>query len=189
MQRIAVLLLASMAVAVLVRAVAGPHREEGLRRTMGLEDGPSTPAAVLVFQLLDCAESRDALLSWMAAGRLTGRPPVQRLDPEAPTHAAAGSAPELRVRGVLVGPLPRDERRTREVLRVAGMTSLPVRLDEGGRVERLARALGYRETPVVLVFDRRGRLVLAGPPSRITPGRWWAMTRSSRGPEEGDTTP
>ena len=177
---IAALLLAGAAVLALGRVLSDAPEGASLSSALGIDGSGNGPTAVLVFQLLDCAESREALLPWVEAARMASAPPA-RSHQGHPTHERGpgghgpGSRPAEtgpRVQGVLVGPMPREERRIDEVLHAAEMAALPTRIDTGGRLEPIVRLLGYRETPVVLVFDEEGRLAAAGPPTRLTPEGW-----------------
>lgn len=114
------------------------------------EGQPGLSRAVLVLQIVDCAESRAELARWSRAMA------ARALDP------LAGSSGPV-VMGVLVGPVPDDPAETRRILDQAGL-DFPVRRDSSGRVAGFVRGLGYRETPVALLLDARGRLQRAGAP-------------------------
>lgn len=133
------------------RLLAGPPDAKELLALVGRGARTSgAPSAVLVFQIVDCAESRVELAGWsraMATSALDASPDVAR--------------PE--VVGVLVGPVPEDDSETRRILDEAGL-DFPVRRDHSGRVAHFVHALGYRKTPVALLLDAHGRLERAGAP-------------------------
>lgn len=141
-----------LAVAAVVLYPAGSRLRAGppdAREVLALVDGPPTaarPAAVVVFQIIDCSDSRHRLAGWRDA--MTSLP----LDGTTPI-----------VTGVLVGPGSDDEAGTRQILDRAGL-GFPVHRDPSGRVAGFVAALGYGETPVALLFDAAGRLRRAGPP-------------------------
>lgn len=128
------------------------------REVLALVDRPPTPsgpAAIVVFQIIDCSDTRHGLAGWRDA--MT-------------SLALDGTAPL--VAGVLVGPGSDDRARTREILDQAGL-DFPVHRDSSGRVVGFVAALGYGETPVALLFDADGRLRRAGPPrSFLDPDGW-----------------
>lgn len=91
------------------------------------------PTVVVAFQIVDCADARAELQRW-------------------------NDVRDVRVAGVLVGPVPRDDEVTSSILRRSGVL-FPVHRDGAPELERLLRSLGFRKTPVVLGFDALGRLV------------------------------
>lgn len=139
------------------RLLARPPDAGDLLALTGQEATTSgAPSAVLVFQIVDCAESRVDLAGWWKA-----------MTASALASPLASPAPV--VVGVLVGPVPEDRSETRRILDEAGL-DFPVRRDRSGRVARFVHALGYRKTPVALLLDARGRLERAG-----TPGSFVAL--------------
>lgn len=110
--------------------VASPSAR-GVLEALDLRD--RLPAVIVAFQIVDCADARAELQRW-------------------------NDVRGVRVVGVLVGPVPRDDEMTSSILRRSGVV-FPVRRDGAPELERLLRSLGFRKTPVVLGFDARGRLV------------------------------
>ncbi len=104
-------------------------------RALSLSAPLKEPLVLVVFQVLDCADSRARLALW------NGRE-------------------GLRVEGVLVGPLPTDTSTIPALLEASGIR-YPVGRSGSRAIEGLLRRLGYEETPVVLAIDAAGRLVEA----------------------------
>ena len=130
----------------------------------GILAGPSGEAppadmhVVLVFQIADCWKARHDLARWSEGQRVAAAAPFR------PSSVDS----EVRVVGVLVGPKRYDEAKTQAILAESGLR-FPIRRDRLGRTEALVRSLGYRRTPVVLVFDGEGRLSSAGPADWLQP--------------------
>lgn len=146
-----------MAVAAAVLSPAGSRLRAGppdASEVLALVDGPPTsarPSAIVVFQIIDCSDSRHRLAGWGAAMTSLARD---------------GTGPTPVVAGVLVGPGSDDQARTRRILDQAGL-GFPVHRDPSGRVAGFVAALGYGQTPVALLFDATGHLRRAGPPRSL----------------------
>lgn len=93
------------------------------------------PVVLVAFQIMDCADARAELRQW-------------------------NDVRGVRVVGVLIGPVPGDDKVTSSVLERSGV-SFPVLRRGAPELERLLRSLGFRRTPIIIAFDARGRLVEA----------------------------
>jgi hypothetical protein len=102
-------------------------------------DSSSAPAVAVVFRLEDCSGSIERLAAW---GGLSD----------------AGTA---RVYGFVVDP-PGDDAEVRRILDGSGIR-FPVLAAQDRYFPRVLGALGFERTPVVLLFDREGRVRMAMP--------------------------
>ncbi len=121
--------------------VGGGHRGSVLRSppsSLGTlfepTDSATTARIIVLFQMMDCAGSRQELALWNEVHR----------------------RPEIAVRGVLLDASARAEV-NEEVLSGAGFEFEVVLGAPAGTVD-FVRSLGFTTTPVILAFDTAGRL-------------------------------
>ncbi|MDT8341687.1 MAG: hypothetical protein RQ751_09270 [Longimicrobiales bacterium] len=110
-----------------------------IRHVRRAADPVPRPTVVILMQLSDCLQSRNALRRW----------------------SAVSATERVEVLGILVdGPFQASQ--VRRMLDDSGVTFGVVQ-DDSRRLTRFVRSLGYGMTPVVVGYDVRHRLRFAAP--------------------------
>lgn len=121
-----------------------PSPRAGVEELLEQLDGTPTPKILVVFQLMDCAEARSELALWNDVHR----------------------RPDFSVVGLLLDASGDPEVDT-EILSGAGIEFEVLRHIPAGTI-RFVRSLGFTATPVILAFDKDGRLRFAGSSSEFS---------------------